>query len=311
MAQQTQAIPARKAAAKQDEASLLQRIRWNVSDTVVMTRRNLTYYLREPQLLVFATVQPVMFLLLFTFVFGGAIGLGGPAEGGAPPAGAPAETAAAPTEATAPDDAQSGSQAYLQYLLPGILVQTIIFAATQTTTGLVNDLSKGMIDRFRSLPMGRAAVLAGRTLADATRGLFTTTIMLLVGFLIGYRFGGSFLAGVGGLLLAVAFGYAMTWVSALIALFVKDPEAAQVAGFIWVFPLVFASSIFVPPQTMPDWLRVFAENQPITVIANAVRGAMSGNAAAGDIGLAFMWIAIIIGIFMPLAVWQYGRATAE
>ena len=190
-------------------------------------------------------------------------------------------------------------------------MQTIIFAATQTTTGLVDDLSKGMIDRFRSLPMGRAAVLAGRTLADATRGLFTTTIMLLVGFLIGYRFGGNFFVGVAGLLLAVAFGYAMTWVSALIALYVQDPETAQVAGFIWVFPLVFASSIFVPPQTMPSWLRVFAENQPISVIANAVRGLMSGNAAPVDIGLAFMWIGIIIGVFMPLAVWQYGRAIAE
>lgn len=270
---------------------MLHRIRWNVTDTLVMARRNLIYYLRQPQLIVVATIQPVMFLLLFTFVFGGAINLGGAAP----------ETAAN----------ASGSQAYINYLLPGILVQTIIFAATQTTTGLVNDLSKGMIDRFRSLPMGRAAVLAGRTLADATRGLFTTTIMLLVGLLIGFRFGNGVLTGISGLLLAVLFGYAMTWVSALIALFVQDPETAQVAGFIWVFPLVFASSIFVPPQTMPAWLRVFAENQPISKIADAVRGLMGGEVAAADIGLAFMWIAIIIGVFMPLAVWQYGRATAE
>jgi ABC transporter DrrB family efflux protein len=267
--------------------SLMQVIRWNIADSIVMTRRNLTYYVRQPQLLVVATIQPVMFLLLFTFVFGGAISLGAAGNG------------------------EGGGQSYIQYLLPGILVQTTIFAATQTTTGLVSDLSKGLIDRFRSLPMGRAAVLAGRTLADALRGLFTMTIMLMVGALVGFRFGTDFLTGVSGLLIAVAFGYAMTWVSALIALFVQDPETAQVAGFIWVFPLVFASSIFVPVETMPTWLRIFAENQPISRIANAVRGLMVSGVNPADIGWAVLWISIITGVFMPLAVWQYGKATAE
>ncbi len=261
--------------------SLIESLRWQISDTIVMTRRNLTYLIRQPELLVFSTIQPAMFLLLFTFVFGGAI-----------------------TSST-----ESGS--YINYLLPGVLIQTIVFSATNTTVGLVNDLSKGMIDRFRSLPMSRGAVLAGRTLSDAIRGLITIVIMVVIGYLIGFRFQNGIPAGILGILLATAFGYAFTWISALIAIFVRDPEAAQVAGFIWIFPLVFASSIFVPTQTMPDWLRIFAENQPISVIANAVRGLMSGQIVATEVITASVWIIGIIAIFMPAAIWQYGKRTAN
>jgi len=300
MAQKTITQTTRSVAPSKRDASLIDLIRWNITDSITMTRRNLIYYLRQPQLLVFATIQPIMFLLLFVYVFGGAIA--------------------------------GSNEQYVQYLLPGILVQTVIFGATQTTVGLADDLSKGMIDRFRSLPMARGAVLAGRTIADAVRGLFSITIMVLVGHLIGFRFENGFINGLLALGIAVLFGYAFTWISALIGLLVKNPEAAQVAGFIWVFPLVFASSIFVPTATMPDWLRTFAENQPISQVANAVRylfngelagaaagaaqggpgavgGAVSSAAISGDsILFALGWIAVIFLIFVPLAVRQYRRA---
>jgi len=262
------------------EATLMERIRWNFADTFVVTRRNLMYYVRQPQLLIFATIQPVIFLLLFTYVFGGAIAF------------------------------STGGDNYINFLLPGIIIQTIIFAATNTTIGLSQDLSRGMIDRFRSLPMVRAAVLAGRTTADTIRGTITILIMMLVGTIIGFRFD-DLAMGIAGILLAVAFGHSFTWISATIGLFVKDPEAAQVAGFIWVFPLTFASSIFVPTQTMPDWLRIFAENQPVSVIANAVRGLMTGTASSGDITTALIWIVGIFLVFMPLAVRQYAKVASR
>ena len=264
-----------------DEATAIQRFIWNFTDTIVVTRRNLMYYVRQPQLLIFATVQPVIFLLLFTFVFGGAIAF------------------------------STGGDEYINYLLPGIIIQTIVFAATNTTVGLSMDLSRGMIDRFRSLPMSRAAVLAGRTTADTIRGTVTLTIMMIVGVLLGFRFEGGLLSGLAGIALAIAFGHSFTWISATLGLFVKDPEAAQVAGFIWVFPLTFASSIFVPTQTMPDWLRIFAENQPVSIIANAVRGLMAGTATSGDVTTALIWIIGIFIVFMPLAVRQYAKVASR
>lgn len=257
------------------ESNLIQRIRWNINDTLVMTQRNLVYYTRQPQLIVFATIQPIMFVLLFAYVFGGAI--------------------------------STPNGDYINYLLPGIIVQTVIFGATQTTVGLADDLSKGMVDRFRSLPMARSAVLAGRTLADSLRGVFTIGIMIVVGTLIGFRMQDGIINGLLAVGLAALFGFAFTWISALVGLLVKNPEAAQVAGFIWVFPLVFASSIFVPTQTMPDWLQPFAENQPISVIATTVRDLFLGT-NNGDIGQSLLWIGIILAIFIPLSVWQYGRS---
>ena len=261
------------------EASILRRLLWNFADTYVLMRRNLTQLFRQPQLLVFATIQPVMFLLLFTYVFGGAIRF-------------------------------STGGDYIRFLLPGVIIQTIIFASTNTTVGLSVDLSKGMIDRFRSLPMSRAAVLAGRTTADTVRGTVTITIMMVAGFVIGFRFE-NWISGLAGLALAIAFGQAFTWIGATIGLYVKDPEAAQVAGFIWMFPLTFASSIFVPTQTMPDWLRAFAENQPVSVVANAVRDLMTGTVNPDDITIALIWIVGIILVFMPLAVWQYAKVASR
>ena len=261
-----------------------------VTDTWVLTRRNLLRNVRLPQVLLFSTVQPIMFLLLFTYVFGGAIGQALPpvAEG-----------------------------EYINWLMPGLLVQISVFGAGQTAIGLTDDLSKGVIDRFRSLPMARSAVLAGRTFADLGRNTAVVTLMLLVGFLIGFRYQTSFLRFVAGVALGLAFAYSLSWVMAVIGLYVKDPEAAQSAVFLPVFPLVFASSVFLPTETMPDWLRAFADHQPITVIANAIRGLMlggdtlpAGQTVSGQVLISLGWIAGITVIFSFLAVRQYRRISA-
>jgi ABC-2 type transport system permease protein/oleandomycin transport system permease protein len=261
------------------EAGFFMRLWWNFADTYIVMKRNLMYFVREPQLLIFATVQPIMFLVLFTYVFGGVISF-------------------------------STGGDYINYLMPGIVIQSIIFASSNTTVGLSLDLSRGMIDRFRSLPMSRAAVLAGRTAADTVRGFFTISIMLVAGYVIGFRFA-DWGTGLAGLLLAVAFGYAFTWISATIGLLVKDPEAAQVAGFIWLFPLTFASSIFVPTRTMPDWLRTFAENQPVSIVASTVRDLMTGTVNADEITTSLAWIIGIVAVFMPLAVRQYAKVASR
>jgi len=261
-----------------------------IKDTLVITKRNLLRNVRLPQLLIFATVQPVMFLLLFNFVFGGAIGGSLPAVAG-------------------------GN--YLNWLVPGLLIQVASFGSGQTALGLTEDLSKGVIERFRSLPMARSAVLAGRTLSDLIRNGFVITLMMTVGFLIGFRWQTSFLGLLGGMLVAMAFAYALSWVMATIGLAVKNPEAAQSAVFLPVFPLVFASSVFVPVQTMPTWLQGFAQNQPISVTTNALRGLILGGDAlppgdtvTGTVLMALAWAAGILVVFAPLAVRMYRRAVS-
>ncbi len=254
---------------------------WMCADVVTMVERNLLRYVRLPQLLIFSTVQPVMFLLLFTYVFGGAIRAG---AGGS----------------------------YIDYLLPGILVQTAVFGAIQTGVGLTEDLTKGLIDRFRSLPMARSAVLAGRTAADMMRNIFVILLMLAVGYAIGFRLQGSVSDFVTAFAILLLFGFAFSWISATIGMLVKNTETAQVAGFIWVFPLVFASAVFVPVETMPDWLRVFAEINPITVTVNGVRALMLNSETAAETArhawLALAWIAGILAVFMPLAIRLYRRS---
>jgi ABC transporter DrrB family efflux protein len=244
-------------------------------DAVVIARRNLLTIIRTPQLLVFSTIQPVMFVLLFRYVFGGAINV--------------------PT------------QSYASFLLPGVFVQTVVFGSTTAAVALAYDLKGGMIDRFRSLPMARSAVLAGRTAADAVRNLFVICLMVAVGYAVDFRFQGGFLSAIGAMAIALLFGYAFSWFFALVGLLVRDPETAQVAGFVPLFPLVFASSIFVSPQTMPSWLRAFAEHQPITKVANAVRGLSLGTASTRDVVVALLWIAGMLGVFAPLATWRYRR----
>jgi ABC transporter DrrB family efflux protein len=257
-------------------------------DTLVITRRNLIRNVRLPQLLLFATVQPVMFLLLFTYVFGGAIG------GSIP---------------------EAAGGRYVNWLVPGLLIQVAAFGAGQTALGLTEDLAKGVIDRFRSLPMARSAVLAGRTLSDLIRNGFVISLMMGVGFAIGFRWQTSFLGLLAGMLVAMAFAYALSWVMATIGLAVKNPEAAQTAVFLPVFPFVFASSVFAPVQTMPSWLQGFAAHQPVTVVADALRGLILGQGALaagqtvpGDVLLALAWSAGILLVFAPLAVRVYRKA---
>ncbi len=259
-----------------------------ITHTGVITKRNMLRNIRLPQLVIFATVQPVMFLFLFNYVFGGAITTGTPA----------------------------GTDDYINFLIPGILVQTAAFGATQTSLGLTEDLAGGMIDRFRSLPMARSAVLTGRTFADLVRNVFVNTLMLVVGLVMGWRFEQGFANMVLGVAMVLIFGYSMSWVMATIGLAVKSPEAAQSAGFLPIFPLVFASSVFVPVESMPTWLQGFAENQPITVLTNTARSLMLPEEALSFLGLdtgtlilqSLAWTAGIIAVFAPLAVRQYRRA---
>ncbi|MEX2549173.1 MAG: ABC transporter permease [Nitriliruptoraceae bacterium] len=258
-----------------------------VADTWVITRRNLLRNVRLPQLLLFSTVQPIMFLLLFTYVFGGALGESLPAVAGGE---------------------------YINWLMPGLLVQISVFGSGQTAIGLTEDLSKGVIDRFRSLPMARSAVLAGRTFADLARNAAVVTLMLLVGFSIGFRYQTSLLGFLAGVALGLAFAYSLSWVMAVIGLYVRNPEATQSAVFLPVFPLVFASSVFLPTETMPDWLRVFADNQPITTVTNALRALMLGDGAlldgqvlATQLSVSVAWIAGITLVFSLLAIRAYRR----
>jgi ABC-2 type transport system permease protein/oleandomycin transport system permease protein len=248
-----------------------------VSDALAMTGRNLLKYIRVPALLIFSTVQPIMFVLLFAYVFGGAIDTPG--------------------------------VKYIDFLMPGIFVQTVVFGSTQTGVGLSDDLSRGMIDRFRSLPMARSAVLAGRTLSDTVRNLFVVLLMTGVGHLIGFRFHAGLLPALGAMGLVVLFGFAFSWISANIGLAVRDTETAQTAGFIWLFPLVFASSIFVPVETMPGWLQAVAKWNPISAAVDASRALSLGGPTAGEVGKALLWVLVIVMVFATLAVRRYRRMT--
>ena len=246
-----------------------------VGDALVLTRRNLLHVLRTPELLVFATVQPIVFLLLFRYVFGGAIQVPG------------------------------GS--YVDYLIPGIIVQTVVFGAPSTSVGMAEDMSRGIIDRFRSLPMARSAVLAGRILADLLRNAFVVVLMVAVGVLVGFRFHNGLPAAVAAVAVTLLLGYALSWVFALVGLSVADPESAQVAGLLPIFPLVFASSVFTPVDTMPGWLQAFADVQPITRAADAVRALTQGGPVAADLAWTAVWIVACLAVFAPLAVRRYSR----
>ena len=252
---------------------------WTFADAFVMAKRNLIQIPRIPEELIFATIQPIMFVLLFRYVFGGAIAVSG--------------------------------TSYVNYLMAGIFAQTVIFGSTTTGIGLATDLQKGLVDRFRSLPMAKSAVLTGRTLSDLVRNAFVIFVMWVVGLLVGFQPQGNFLylAGAVGLLLLTSFAF--SWISATIGLLVSTVEAAQSAGFIWLFPLTFASSAFVPTKSMPGWLRAFAEHQPVSLIVNAVRGLLLNQPDATTIWQALAWCIGILVVFIPLAVWAYGRRTAH
>ena len=252
-------------------------VRSAISDTAVVTGRNLRHYIRQPDLLTFSTIQPVLFVLLFVYVFGGAIGRSLP-----------------------------HGVTYVDFLLPGIFVQSVTFGASQTAVGLSEDLQRGVVDRFRSMPMARSAVLAGRTVADLVRNVLIIGLMIAVGYAVGFRFTGGAAGAIGCIAVVAAFGFALSWIFAFVALTVRGAEAAQTAGFVVIFPLVFASSVFVPVSTMPDWLQAFARISPVTVTADAARSlALFGTTAS--LGAAAAWIGGLLAVFIPLSVWRYRR----
>ena len=246
------------------------------SDTLVIAERNLVRLPRAPELLLAFTVQPIMFVLLFAYVFGGAINTPG--------------------------------YSYVDYLIPGITVQNIAFGGFVTAIGLNEDLHKGIIDRFRSLPMARAAVLAGRTSADIVTNLLSAVILVVTGLIIGFSFHTDALQVLAGFGLLLLFGYAFSWVFALVGMMVSSPEAANSVGFIAVFPLTFISSAFVPVQSMPEPLQAFAEVNPFTIVVDAIRSLWLGAPAGDNVWEAVVWAVAIIAVFAPLAVSRYRRA---
>ena len=267
-----------QATAASAEAAIEHRIPLGaVRDTMAIAWRNLIAYRRVPQLLVFSTIQPVIFVLMFRFVFGGAITI---------PGGIP----------------------YVDYLMPGVFVQTVVFGAIATAIGLATDMKSGLLERFRSLPMARSGVLSGRTLADLTRNVFVVILMFLVGFLVGFRIHTNVFALIGAMLIVLFFGYSMSWIFATVGLAVGDPEVAQAAAFPVLAPLVFVSSAFVPIESMPGWLQVFAEHQPVTAAANAARALCLGGPTAHYVWTSIAWSVAIIAVFVPLAVGRYRRA---
>jgi ABC-2 type transport system permease protein/oleandomycin transport system permease protein len=251
-------------------------LRTAVADSLVITRRNLLRIPRAPDLLVGFTIQPVMFVLLFVYVLGGAI--------------------------------QTPGFDYVDYLMPGIITQTIAFGGFLTAVGLNEDLKKGLIDRFRSLPMARSAVLAGRTVADMVMNSLAIVLMVGVGLLIGFRFATSIPEILAGMALLLLFGYAFSWIFALMGLGASSPESAGSIGFLIVFPLTFISSAFVPIDSMPAPLEAFAEVNPFTVVVDAVRSLFLGTPAGNSIWLAVVWSLGLIAVFAPLAVRRYRRA---
>jgi ABC-2 type transport system permease protein/oleandomycin transport system permease protein len=251
-----------------------------LSDTAVVAKRNLLRIPRAPDLLLAFTLQPIMFVVLFVYVFGGAI-------------------------------KTPGFSDYTDFLMPGIIVQTMSFGGSVTALGLADDLKKGLIDRFRSLPMARSAVLGGRTLADVATNGISLTIMVAVGLLVGFTFSASFVEIVAGIALMLLFGYAFSWVFAFAGITASSAEAAQSMGFMVLFPLTFASSAFVPVDSMPSWLQAFAKVNPFTTMTDAMRALWLNQPAGNDLWLAVVWCLGLIAVFAPLSVARYRRAVSR
>jgi ABC-2 type transport system permease protein len=254
-------------------------LRYGISDTLVLARRSFLRIPRQPDLLVGFTIQPVMFVLLFVYVLGGAISTPG--------------------------------FDYVDFLMPGIIVQSMAFGGFVTALGLAEDLKKGLIDRFRSLPMARSAVLTGRTLADVATNVVQLVVMLAVGLAVGFRFSTNVPEVVGGIALLLLIGYAFSWVFAFIGLISSSPEAANAYGFTIIFPLTFVSSAFVPVDSMPSWLQPVAEHNPITSMVDATRALFLGTPAGNDIWLSVLWSLGFIVVFGMLATWRYRRAVTR
>jgi ABC transporter DrrB family efflux protein len=250
-----------------------------VSDTLIIAERNLIRLPRAPELFIGYTLQPIMFVLLFRYVFGGAI--------------------------------RTPGYTYVDFLLPGIIVQNAVFAGFATALGLNEDLHKGLIDRFRSLPMSRAAVLGGRTLADVATNSLSIAILIVTGVIVGFAFHTSFVLAIAGVGLLLLFGYAFSWFLAFLGLLVSSTESVNSVGFIIVFPLTFISSAFVPVASMPDGLRQFAEVNPFTVVVDAMRHLWVGAPARNYVWGAVVWSLVIIAVFSVAAVARYRRAASR
>jgi ABC transporter DrrB family efflux protein len=246
------------------------------ADARAVAGRYLIAYRRVPQLVVFSTIQPIIFVLMFRYVFGGAI--------------------------------QVPNGNYVDFLMPGIFVQTVVFGALGSSIGLAADVKSGLLERFRSLPMARSALLVGRTFADFIRNIFVVLLMSAVGFAVGFRIHDGVLAYLAGLGVVLLFGYALSWIFATIGLTVGDPETAQAAAFPMIAPLVFASSAFVPVASMPTWLQGFAEHQPVSVTASTLRALVLGDPVAWPLQQSIAWSIAIVAIFAPLAVRKYRKA---
>jgi ABC transporter DrrB family efflux protein len=258
------------------QPSLLTQARWAVSDTLTIARRGLLVWMRVPAYIVFTVIQPVIFVLLFAYVFGGAIPIKG--------------------------------TTYVNFLLPGIIAQTAAFASFGTAIALAQELQKGVIDRLRSMPMARSAVLAGRLVADTLRMLVTILIIVGVGYIVGFRFQNGFGLAVAMVALATVFGIAICVIAAFTGLAIGDEESVQAFGLIWLFPLTFISSAFVPISTMPGWLQAFANNQPVTYVVDTMRAMALGGPIAVNLWKSIAWLAGIFIVFVPLAVRAYKRA---
>jgi ABC-2 type transport system permease protein/oleandomycin transport system permease protein len=250
-----------------------------VSDTLVIAKRSILRIPRQPDLLVSFTVQPVMFVLLFVYVLGGAI--------------------------------ETPGFDYVDFLIPGIIVQSMVFGGFVTALGLAEDLKKGLIDRFRSLPMASSALLTGRTFADIGTNVTQLAIMIAVGLVVGFNFSTSVPEILAGIAFCLLIGYVFSWVFAFIGLVASSPEAANGYGFTIIFPLTFVSSAFVPIASMPGWLQPIARANPITFMVDAVRALFIGTPAGNSIWGTLVWCVLIIGVFAPLSAWRYRRAVTR
>jgi ABC-2 type transport system permease protein/oleandomycin transport system permease protein len=271
------AVAARAATPSPAEPSLLVQLKWAISDTLMITKRNLLVWLRVPAYIVFTVIQPVIFVLMFRYVFGGAI--------------------------------RTGTNGYVNFLMPGIIGQTAAFATFGTAIALAQELKKGVIDRLRSMPMARSAVLAGRLVADTARMLVTLLVVVGVGYAVGFRFSNGVIAAIAMVLLAVLFGVAICCIAAYTGLAIGDEESVQAFGLIWLFPITFLSSAFVPISTMPGWLQAFANNQPVTYVIDTMRALALGGAVEANLLKSLAWLAGIFLVFVPLAVRAYRRAS--
>ena len=261
-----------------DDRQRAGRVRRALHESWLEAGRHLRIMPRNPELLLVAIVQPVMFVLLFSVVFGEAIAVPGFAD-------------------------------YDQFLIPGILVQGIVFGSTFTSIGMAEDMQKGFIDRLRTLPISRAAVPIGRTLSDFARSLLTFAATLVVAFVIGFRFGGSFLDALAASALILGFGYALSWVQAFVGVSVDSVEAASAAGYLWMFPLTFVSSAFVETEQMPSWLQPVSRNNPFTIAIDASRALCNGLPVGSSVWLTLVWSVGIAVVFAALTVLRFGRST--